>query len=286
VLLVIPVPLLLLCGSLATRFSSVRVTPDPRRMFLGVSAASGLAIASLLILPVAPAQDWDLFSLFLIPTGILGIYLGLPLLCGHGGRLVGVGTMILSLSTLASFVLVNADRNAGVDRFETLVGPDAKITPFARTYAYEILVYYHRHQGNPESARRYAEALLLGEPTNPRIWAMVGTIHYSQGDFKGAIPYLEQALARGRDATGTLTNLAICYAHESRGQEALSLFKLAAAKEPDRPDYQVNLALGLFSVGHSDSARDLLARTIQRWPRYEPALRALRRHSLPRGADP
>jgi tetratricopeptide (TPR) repeat protein len=110
---------------------------------------------------------------------------------------------------------------------------------------------------------------------------MVGTIRYSQGDFSGAIPCLEEAVARGRRSAGTWTNLGICYTHQGRYGEALSQFTKAAISEPMNPDYQLNLALGLLNAGQPDAAHDLMEQIARRWPRYEPGRRALRSHFEP-----
>ena len=277
-LLLIPIPLLLLIGSVVARPRGRSNPSDSPRAFLTVAAAFGLVVSLALVLPLTFALDWDLFALLLIPAGVLGVFSGLPYLTGRGGSLVGAGLQVAGACTLGAFVLVNALPEAGLRRFETLVGPGAKITPFARTYAREVLVYYYRQIGNPDAAMEYAEALLKEEPTNHRLWAMAGTIRFSQGDFSGAIPYLEEAVARGRRVAGTWTNLGICYAHQGRYDVALSQFTKAATSEPMNPGYQLNLALCLLNAGQPVAARSLMEQIVRRWPNYEPGRRALRRH--------
>jgi hypothetical protein len=277
ILLVIPTHLLLLCIGLASGYGKILRT-DPRFSFLSVTGASGIVVASLLVLPVAPAQDWDLFALFLIPAGVLGAYLAVPLERSAAGHSLRRGVTLFALSTLGAFVLVNANTTSGVRRYETLVGPGARITSFARTYGYEILAYFHRYSGDTGEALRYADALVHREPTNHRFWAMAGTIRMSRGDYNGAVANLEEAVRRGRNAGGTWTNLGICYTSQRRFGEALDSFTRAVAAEPDRPDRRLNLALSLLNSGRPDSARAVLDATVRRWPTYTPARRALQRY--------
>lgn len=277
ILLVIPTHLLLICIGLASGYGKAMRT-DPRFSFLTITGASGVVVASLLVLPVAPAQDWDLFALFLIPAGVLGAYLAVPLERGAVGHSLRRGVTLFALSTLGAFVLVNANTPSGVRRYETLVGPGAQITSFARTYGYEILAYFHRHNGDTGEALRYADALVQREPTNHRFWAMAGAIRMSRGDYTGAVANLEEAVRRGRNAGGTWTNLGICYTFQRRYGEALDSFSRAVAAEPDRPDRRLSLALSLLNSGRPDSARAVLSAIIRRWPTYTPARQALQRY--------
>ena len=277
VLLVIPVPFLLVVSGLYAGGAAM-LRGDRRLLFLAVTAACGLAAVLLLVLPVAAAQDWDLFALFLIPTGVLGVCLAAPLTEGQGALLLRRGLGLFAISTLAAFVLVNAITAAGTRRYEVLLGPGAKITPFARTYGYEFLAYFHRHQGDRRRALAYAEALLREEPTNHRFWAMAGSIRMSQGDYGGAVRDLEEAVRRGRESAGTWVNLGISYTGEHRNKEALACFEKAVALEPDRPEYRMNYALGLLNSGSPDSARAVLSTTVHRWPGYTPAKQAFQRY--------
>jgi Tetratricopeptide repeat len=277
-LLVIPVALIVLAGRLVAGRHATSATRDPVVAFLGVTAASGLAAGASLVLPVAPAQDWDLFSLFLIPAGVLGALVAGYLGEGRGRTLTLRGLSVISGTLLASFVLVNAIPASGTRRYTTLLGSGAKITRYARAYGHEILAYYDRRRGDARAALGHAEAFRQDEPTNPRAWAMVGAERMALHDYKGAIGSLEESVRRGRNAGGTWTNLGICYTYEGNADAALASFQRAASVEPNRPEYKLNLALGLLKAGRPDSARAVLISAVRRWPRYRPALEALRQH--------
>src|SRR5205085_6386875 len=81
ILLALPVPLLLLLGALADHS---RRAPDerpgvwrePQTIFLAAAAIPSLLLAAGLVLPVAPAQDWDLSAILLLPLAVLGVEAG------------------------------------------------------------------------------------------------------------------------------------------------------------------------------------------------------------------
>ncbi len=277
-LLVLPAPLLLLLSRSLADLGPVRRKRSSADSFLAICAASGFIAACGLVLPVAAAQDWDLFSLLLIPLGVWAVRVGIEELAGLGGALLATASVLVGAASLGSFVLVNADPTAGLTRYRVLTGPGARITPRARTYAYDLIASYYRSRGDSRGALRYASALLGIEPTNPRYWEMVGSIHYSRGDYSMAIPFLEESERRGSKSAGVWTNLGICYTQTGRSRDALAQLHIAAAMEPEMPQNQLNLALSLLNVGRADSARVVLEKTLRRWPQYAPAQSAMKKY--------
>ncbi|HXL15818.1 MAG TPA: hypothetical protein VN972_07025, partial [Methylomirabilota bacterium] len=167
IFLALPVPAILLLTALAgaaarSRGSSGPPTPalardtptrvgilaDPAAIFLALAALPGLLLAAVLVLPVAPAQDWDLRAILLLPLGVFGVKAGfsIPKLSIRGTRAVGIA--MLGAGALFSFVLVNANEKSGLRRYETLVGPGAKITAFGRAYGNEVLATYDADRGD------------------------------------------------------------------------------------------------------------------------------------------
>ncbi|HEY2923796.1 MAG TPA: tetratricopeptide repeat protein, partial [Candidatus Eisenbacteria bacterium] len=232
ILLVVPVPLLLLLARAAERRGRGSEA-DPTGAFLGIAGGAGLLGALALVLPVAPAQDWDLTSLLLLPLGVFGIWAGRPLYAS-GGKLFRIGAVSLSLGALLAFVLVNASGSAGTRRYETLVSPPARITDFARWYGYELLAHYHRHRGENRRAMTYVDLLLRTEPANPRYWAMGGATLVGMGRYAEAVPFLTEALRRSPNRAGTRTNLGICYSDAGRYREALHEFQEAVRIDGNR----------------------------------------------------
>ena len=279
-LLVVPVPLLLLLAGIVQRRGRVPEANSPGA-FLGIASGAGLLGALALVLPVAAAQDWDLTSLLILPLGVFGIWAGRSL-CASGGKLIRVSVLGISLGSLLAFVLVNASDRAGTRRYETLVGPHARITDFARWYAYELLAHYYRHRGDYGSAMAYVDLLLRTEPANPRYWAMGGATLVGMGRYAEAVPLLTEALRRSPNRAGTRTNLGISYSALGRYREALHEFREAVKIDGSRPDYLHNLGLAFKNTGEPDSARAVWSEVLRRWPRYGPTARAMTRYFGPR----
>jgi len=272
-LLVLPVPLLLLLTvALAGRGSAPGNHPE--RAFLILAAGAGVLGLSLLVLPVAAAQDWDLYSMLLLPAGVLGVWAGRHVY-GSGGRWIRAGVVSLSLGSFLAFILVNADASAGERRYRVLVGPGAKITDFARWYAFESLAHYYRHRGDYALAMGYVDLLLRTQPNNARYWGMGGEVLMGLGRYAEAIPLLEEGVRRDPNRATTRTNLGIAYTALRRYGEALEQFREAVRIDGDRPDYRHNLGLGYQNVGAADSALTVWTDVRRRWPRYMPTARAM-----------
>jgi hypothetical protein len=284
ILLAVPVPLLLLLAGFADHGGRI-LKANPTGTFLAIAAAAGLLGALALVLPVAPAQDWDLTSLLLLPLGVFGIWAGRSLYAS-GARLIQAAVASIGLGSLLAFVLVNASAEAGTKRYETLIGPNARITPFARWYGYELLAHYYRHRGDYYRAWSYVNLLLRTEPANPRYWAMGGATLVSMGRHAEAIPLLTEGLRRNPNRAGTRTNLGISYSALGRYREALYEFKQAVRLDGNRPDYLHNLGLAFKNVGELDSARVVWSEVRRRWPSYGPTARAVARYFDERARPP
>ena len=271
-LLVLPVPLLLLVSA-----GLPKADGSTTRGFLLLSAAGGVLGLCLLVLPVAAAQDWDLMSMLLIPLGVLGVWAGRSLY-GGGARLVRVAAVALGLATLFSFVLVNANEKSSLRRYETLVGPGAKVSSFGRWYAWESLAQYYRHQHRYDMAMEYVQRLIQSAPGNPRYWGMAGETLIGMGRYDQAIPPLLKSLEMNPERAPARTNLGIAYSALGRYPEALEQFRDAVLVAPDNPDYQHNLGLAYWNVGARDSARAEWTSLLSRWPGYERTSRALVRY--------
>jgi tetratricopeptide (TPR) repeat protein len=272
-LLVLPIPLLLL---VASGFEAVRRRgPVPSEIeFLMLAAVPGLVGLCLLVLPVAAAQDWDLMSMLLVPLGVLGVRIGRSLY-GGSATLTRVAIAAAGLGCLLSFVLVNANEKAALRRYETLVGPGAKLSSFGRWYAWECLAQYYRHEHDYDHAMEYVGRLIESSGSNPRYWGMAGETLNGFGRYAEAVPFLLESLRRNPDRPAARTNLGIAYSHLGRYDEALGQFREAVRLVGENPDYHHNLGLAYWNVGARDSARAEWTSLLARWPGYPPTERAL-----------
>ncbi|HYQ88449.1 MAG TPA: tetratricopeptide repeat protein, partial [Candidatus Binatia bacterium] len=281
ILLALPVPALLLLAALAgaaappnRKESAFR---DPASIFLALAALPGLLLAAALVLPVAPAQDWDLTAILLLPLAVFGVGAGfsIPKLPLRGVRAAAVA--LLGAGALLSFVLVNADEEASLRRFETLVGPGSRITNYGKAYGNEILETFDAERRDFPRALIHAQRALDAEPTNPRYWTKKGAALYELNRFDEAIPVLEEGLRRGPRHDGYY-NLGNCFVRVRRYAEAEASYRQAIRLTEPRPDYINNLAVALYHEGKTDSARVLWTDVVRRWPDYTRASRSLLTH--------
>ena len=304
ILLALPVPAILLLAALAgaaarsikssgapererERETSARegILADPAAIFLALAALPGLLLAAALVLPVAPAQDWDLTAILLLPLGIFGVKAGfsIPKLSIRGAR--GAGLTMLGAGALLSFVLVNADEESGLRRYETLVGPGAKITAYGRAYGNEVLATYDVSKKDFARAVIHAQRALDAEPTNPRYWVKKGAALYELGRYDEAIPVLREGIRRGPSRDDAYYDLGNCLAKKRLYPEAVANYREAIRRSEPRPDYYNNLGVALYHLGSTDSARVVWTDVLRRWPGYTLSRRSLVEHFGSGAAD-
>lgn len=288
VLLVLPVPaLLLLARAAGSAFSyrrrpgnpaSTTAGPDAPGRFLAVAALAGALVAAGLVLPVPPAQDWDLTSLLLVPLAVFALRFGLasPRSLARGSR--GPALVAIGAGALLSFVLVNADEGGGVRRFGALLAPGAKVTAYGRAYGNELLATYFAERKDHPEALRFARRALEAEPTNPRYWIKVGAQLYETGRYGEAVEALREGVRRGPSRDDGYYNLGNCLVRTGHYTEAIASYREALRLTKPRPDYEHNLGVALFRAGRTDSARTVWLSVTRRWPGYILSLRSLRLH--------
>jgi tetratricopeptide (TPR) repeat protein len=228
----------------------------------------------VMVLPVAPAQDWDLTALLVLPAALAALVAGHALLAspGRGGALLA-----LSAAALLAFVLVNATEAGSIARYKTLLAPDAPLSAYGRGYGHSMLSEFYEDRGILDSALVYADLALRSEPTNPRYWLRDGTILYGQKRYDEAIPKLEEALRRGTGRVAAHFNLGLAYARTHRYGDAADQFRTAMGMDGTNPEYPHHLALMLYDNGYPDSARAMWEGVVERWPTYALSARALER---------
>jgi len=272
-LLVLPIPLLLLLAGAVSGAPRENDRP-PSTMFLAFAAIPGLLLAAGLVLPVAPAQDWDLSAILLLPLAVLGTEVGLRTLSIRGRRAAGVA--LLGAGSLLAFVLVNAGEESGLRRYETLVGPGARITAYARGYGNDLLATYDIARRDFPRALEHAQRALDAEPAEARYWVKKGAALFQQGRYEEAIPVLQEGIRRGPERDDGYYDLGNSLTKMRRFPEAVTSYREAIRHAPEpRPEYFNNLGVALYNAGQRDSARVVWTNVAQRWPWYTLARRSL-----------
>lgn len=99
----------------------------------------------------------------------------------------------------------------------------------------------------------------------------LGSVHYSRGDYSGAIAYFEAALRAKPDDLAAHNNLGIAATRAGDYTAAAAHFEAALRGKPDYPQAQNNLALVLFRQGDYASAIPHLEAAIRAEPEYAEA---------------
>jgi tetratricopeptide (TPR) repeat protein len=261
-----PVPAILLLGwAVSTRG---RFRPLPRPLLVAaVAALPGSLLLAGLMTPVAPAQDWDLGSIFLLPAAIFAVAAG-SLLADRLPRRGGAALAGLGFLSLLSFTLVNASETAAVRRFQAIVNDPGRVSPYGRSYGNSVLELYERDRGDYEAALPYARAAVQAEPTNPRNWTNVGFELMRLNRHQEAIPYIAEGIRRGPGRWEARYNLGLCLIELGRYGEAVPPLREAVRLNPDAPVLRHNLGLALYRSGRPDSALVVWREVLARWPAY------------------
>jgi tetratricopeptide (TPR) repeat protein len=272
VLLAMPGPAILLIGwAAATR---ARFRPFPRHLaILAAAAIPGALLGAWLMTPVAPAQDWDLMSIFLLPAAVFGVAAGTFLWSGRAGAKAAAALAVVSAASLLAFVLVNASERTAVARFAAVVNDPVRVSRYGRAYGNSLLELHFRSRGLSATALPYARAAVAAEPTNPRNWTNVGFELMQLGRQEEAIPVLQEAVRRGPGRWEGAYNLGLCYMKLGRYAEAVPPLRDAVRLEGNLPFVRHNLGLSLYRSGRADSALVVWREVLLRWPGYAASLR-------------
>ena len=265
-LLVAAAPLLLLIA----RGQRVLRHGGPAIWFLAAAAAPGLTLACGILTPIAAAQDWDLYALFLLPFGVLGIACGTLRSEAPLPERSIVGVAGLALVSVLGFVFVQASEAASVARFGVVVNDRSAVSRYGRAYGNSLLDRYYRERGAYERALPYAQAALEAERGNPRYWINVGTSLYLLGRIDEATPVFEQAVRLGPEFWPAQSNLALCYIARERYAEAVAPLRAAWTLDSSKPETLHDLGLAFFKSGHPDSAYAIWADLAAKFPGYNP----------------
>ena len=142
------------------------------------------------------------------------------------------------------------------------------------------------HQGGrlAEAARLYRDALRQA-PRHPLALHFLGLLHCQQGNFKDAVPLIEQAVAAKHDYVEAHYNLGKALQSLGRHRDAARSYERALALKPDYADARYNLGSALLALDQNDAAAAQFEKLLASDPAYPgahnnlgSALKALDRH--------
>ncbi len=107
---------------------------------------------------------------------------------------------------------------------------------------------------------KYELALKL-RPDRTRVYSNLGVILADTGDFKGAMEYLNRALADHPDDPAVLSNMGLALINQKRSPEAVGVLRWAVRLKPDQASALTNLGAALIEARQPEEALPYLLRS-------------------------
>jgi tetratricopeptide (TPR) repeat protein len=164
-------------------------------------------------------------------------------------KLLVVMVVVTALHS-AAFVIVNADRERSIARFEIL--PDGRLWGSnARAYAYEDLSAYYRDRRESARASEFTEKCLAADSTSSRRWVNASVVFQTSGEKQKEIRAYEKAIQLGTGFAWVYGNLGSEYITLGRIDEADTLLHKALELDPGLPMAAYNLGSLLGNMKHN-----------------------------------
>jgi protein O-GlcNAc transferase len=129
----------------------------------------------------------------------------------------------------------------------------------------------HQQTGNLAYAEQVCRAILQAEPNEHRALHLMGVLGLRRGDYVGAQPWLERAVAIYPFEAAYLSNLGLAFAGQGRMKEATDYYRRALAVNPNYPEANNNLGVVLREAGELEEATRCYERALAIRPNYADA---------------
>ena len=200
---------------------------EPGWSFLFFVTLFGLAFTFAVNSDIGMSRDWDMLAPF--TTGILVTAAFAVIHCiaeEHSRlRLLVLITCMTFLHT-ATWVAVNANEKASIERFEKLQDPSLW-GKRALAYSYEELAIYYRDQKDLKKSIQFYNKYLEIDSTNNRIWRNAGTLYYALRNQEATVNFFEKAVQYGSADTLVYIYLGKYYGLHDRYDDAIKMLQEA-----------------------------------------------------------
>lgn len=251
-LLAAPLQLVLVAAVLARGPTGVR--RHPVTLALGTLAATALGASFAFDLTLG-ALDWDLWSLWAVPLGVLAAWLAARgLTHGETARLLVPVTAAAALHVIP-WLAVNADAGRAAPMVEAMVAKDAHHRGERRSR----LAAKMMRLGQPEAARRQYAAALAADGDDPLALFYLGLLRYGDPDPRSGngLDLLERFTRVA--PPGTDTRIADSLIRFDRGQRVEGVLLCAAfLLEHGADPTGLQLALALEGATADERLREIL----------------------------
>jgi tetratricopeptide (TPR) repeat protein len=235
---------------------------DPAAAFLGAASAGFLAFSTLFNPEIGAFRDWDLSSISAVPLATLAAYLLARHVPQSAQGAAGWIATAVALFHLFPWLGVNADDRRSVERFETLLEGESRLSLHALGASYDELRGYHERQGNHGAALRAARHAFRLHPRHARYLSNVLRL-LDETDSSAAVEtQLLQAIRTAPDFVEARLHLARYYRKAGRFESAVRICREALELDPDQADAYVELGTTLDAQGLAREAAEALEQAV------------------------
>jgi tetratricopeptide (TPR) repeat protein len=256
-LLVAPLPLIILIGSLFFLRKRIRLWSRPTA-FLFFSLIGSLVFAFVAEPNLGAVRDWDLLALFGVPAAFLAAYSGAVVLKRKGERqvLVAAGLAILLMHTVP-WVCSNTSKTLTVEHLKRHIAADVHYSAEhlsgarLKSWGYLMEMYYD----DLEEKERAMLLRLQGNPGDVHGWLNLARVSFKLGKREQARSALEVIEDFTPQIAHSFKNMVLLYIELGEIEKAATKLSLGIDWFPDDPDvYFLGGAIGQLMENYETSA--------------------------------
>ncbi|MFI5253702.1 MAG: hypothetical protein ACHQQQ_14875 [Bacteroidota bacterium] len=254
-LLLSPFAVIIIGVSIVFLFKREALSQFPS-IYLGSMSLGGLALICGVNSLLGVSRDWDLFASYGLPLCITSVFLWNSFVEDQKTRRSLLFTMtILTLLSTTSWVLVNANEDSSVKRFESL-GDKRFWSDKALIVAYEDVASWYLAHGDNRFAMEYYQKYIALDSFNPRVLSNVALVFGRLGDHKNEVRYCNMAADHGSVNEYVYFTLSNDAEKNNRLEDAKKI--LLFGLQRDSNSAVLNNQLGLFVLHHSSQYQEAL----------------------------
>jgi Flp pilus assembly protein TadD len=219
-------------------------------IFLLTASACGVLFTLVFNPGLGMARDWDLLSVFFLPTSFLTLLGLVTTLKARHLRHALVILVILRMLRAGAWFGVNANEEDHIARAEMLTAPE--LSGPIHKYYYEAVADVYWKRSNFDKARHWYELYCLDDSTNTRIIGNLASCYEILGDTIKEEATLARAAALGSSNPGVYSNLGLRLIRRGQIDSAIVYLEKSLRLKPSFAVAHANLAAAYRRIQRFD----------------------------------
>ena len=224
--------------------------------FLVLLSFFPLALCGLFNTELGFPRDWDIFAYAFIAPTLLGILLLIDFLQNKPGLIGCAAVAIVAVGMLhtAPWVLVNADRERSIARYENILKGEVLRSTHARAFGHEEIAVYCRDRSRLSQAEMHYRKAIEADLDSYRLYAGLASVHFLMGQKDKALTELLKMIELEPESLRAQFSLALFYQQETKYVEAERHYRKVLEINPAHLPAVCNLGSVYFKQGFIDKA--------------------------------